>query len=350
MSKILKNLAYRIATGTGFCMVVANSLWRRRRLSILCYHGISLDDEHIWNPSLFITADHFRARLDRLLRGGYNVLPLGEALERLADGSLPPKAAAITFDDGNHDFFVHAAPALQELRLPATVYMTTYYSVFNRPVFDPMLSYVLWKGSGRVLNWPEPLRAGIVLTRQGRHAATEAISAFASAKGLSGAEKDELLAALAARLDVDYADLCRRGILHRMNLDELRAVAAQGIDLQLHTHRHCLPTHYDEFARELDENRSALRQATSQEFQHFCYPSGEYHVGAGDLLRRYGLLSATTCDPGLAACSTDPYYLPRYCDSTPTTSAGFEAWISGASALLHSILLCGHEKGMRREA
>src|SRR5580765_1776601 len=86
---------------------IARSSWRQRRLLVLCYHGVSLGDEHEWNPRLFVTPDFLRRRFELLRRGGYRVLPLEEATRKLRSGTLPPKSVAITFDDGFHDF--HAA-------------------------------------------------------------------------------------------------------------------------------------------------------------------------------------------------------------------------------------------------
>ena len=331
MLHALKQIAYYTAARSRISTLIANSEWRKKRLSILCYHGLSLDDEHIWNPGLFMTGQNFRSRIVWLRRSGYNILPLGESVERLANGTLPARAVAITFDDGNYDFLVNAAPVLQEFSVPATVYMTTYYSAFNRPVFDPMLSYLLWKASGKTLSGPEPLRAGVLLNKEGRSFAWKAISGYALQAGLSGADKDGLLHDIAARLGLDYDSICARRILHRMNPDEVSACAGMGVDIQLHTHRHRVPREEDEFVRELEDNRIALCGIGHAEFKHFCYPSGVYYPESKDYLRNYGLVSATTCDPGLASPSTDPYYLPRFCDSTVTPYSVFDAWNSGAS-------------------
>ena len=139
---MLRGLA--LAEASGFSRALSASAWRRRRLLILCYHGVSKYDEYEW-ASLYIAADTFRRRMQILKDHGCNVLPLAEALTRLRDGTLPDRAVAITFDDGLHDYYSVAFPILESFGFPATLYLTTYYVEFNRPVFDPMCSYMLWK-------------------------------------------------------------------------------------------------------------------------------------------------------------------------------------------------------------
>jgi len=68
---------------------VASSRWRRDRLLILCYHGVSLADEHEWSD-VHISAERFQQRLETLRRSGATVLPLGDALHQLQVGELPP--------------------------------------------------------------------------------------------------------------------------------------------------------------------------------------------------------------------------------------------------------------------
>jgi CelD/BcsL family acetyltransferase involved in cellulose biosynthesis/peptidoglycan/xylan/chitin deacetylase (PgdA/CDA1 family) len=60
----------------------------------------------------------------RYLRRFATVVPLGPAMEALGAGrALPPRAVALTFDDGYKDHLEIAAPLLQEFGLPATFFL-----------------------------------------------------------------------------------------------------------------------------------------------------------------------------------------------------------------------------------
>src|SRR5437667_12551951 len=91
----------------------AESEWRRRRLLILCYHGVALQDEHEWDPGLFMTPAFLRRRFEILRDRRYMVLPLGEAVRNLRRGTLPPRSVVLTFDDGFHNFYPAAVPMLE---------------------------------------------------------------------------------------------------------------------------------------------------------------------------------------------------------------------------------------------
>src|SRR3546814_13482088 len=71
-----------------------------------------------------------------LAHAGHPVLPLAEAVERFRAGTLPPGATAITIDDGWHGTYRHMLPTLEAHRLPATIYVTTYFAERQYPVFD----------------------------------------------------------------------------------------------------------------------------------------------------------------------------------------------------------------------
>ena len=96
----LKTALFACANAAGVSGCFANTAWRCRRLLILCYHGVSLGDEHQWNPTLYISPRTLSRRLDALRRLGCSVLSLSEAIDRLYETSLPKRAVVLTFDDG----------------------------------------------------------------------------------------------------------------------------------------------------------------------------------------------------------------------------------------------------------
>jgi peptidoglycan/xylan/chitin deacetylase (PgdA/CDA1 family) len=330
----MKTLAIQTMRVSGVSALVLGSAWRRRRLLILGYHGISLDDEHLWNPGLYMPPDLLRRRLDALRRSRANVLPLGEALESLWKGSLPPRSVVITFDDGSYDFYRQACPLLAEFGFPATAYVSTYYVDFNRPVYNTMVSYLLWKGLGRRLEWPEVLAAPRVLAPESLAETVCAFRAHATARAFSAPEKDALLAELAGRLDLDYERFCERRVLCLMNPSELREVAKMGMDVELHTHRHRSYRKRELFVAELEENRARILAATGRRAEHFCYPSGASLPVFAEWLSACGVRSGTTSVPGLASRASNRWFLPRLLDASNIPDAVFAAWVSGVGAWL----------------
>jgi peptidoglycan/xylan/chitin deacetylase (PgdA/CDA1 family) len=339
MLKRLKQATLQQSRRLGLTALVAQSNWRRRRLLILCYHGISLDDEHEWHPSLFMSPEHFRERLDVLRSGRYTVLPLADAVPMLLEGRLPPKAVAITFDDGNYDFYARAHPILKTFGYPVTLYLTTYYCRDQRPVFDMVCSYILWKGRGRELDGAgivgEP---GMLSLRSDaeREVVFARIYRHVRAAGLSADDKDEVARRLAARLQVDYERILARRIVHLMTPQEVCEVAREGVDVQMHTHRHATPRDRAQFLREIRDNRREIAAmiGNGEAVVHFCYPSGDYDVRFFPWLREEGVETATTCRAALASRRSNPLLLPRVLDSSTLSIVEFEAWLSGLAPFL----------------
>jgi peptidoglycan/xylan/chitin deacetylase (PgdA/CDA1 family) len=321
------------ARSAGLDALLLRSAWRRKRLLILCYHGVSLDDEHRWS-GLYVSPEHFRRRLEILERERCAVLPLDSAVRALREGTLPERAVTITFDDGFHDFYAAAWPALREFGFPATVYLTTYYCFRNSPVFDPMCSYLLWKGRGRVLAFPEVLPEGVTVEDGTLRRIRDAIFRYCRERDLSADAKDALLRDLATKLGCDLDDLCRRRILHLMTPEECAEAAAGGVDLQLHTHRHRVSREREIFWKEIDDNRAALAKVLGREAVHFCYPCGFTLPEFPSWLAGRSVVSATTCNVGLAGPGDNALLLPRLLDLPHITDAEFRAWISGLAALL----------------
>jgi len=312
------------ANRLGITALVANSAWRRQRLLILCYHGISLRDEHVWNPGLYMDRRRFESRMEHLRTARCHVLSLGEGLDRLRRGELPERSVAVTFDDGWHDFHQVAMPILSRFEIPATVYLTTYYVGYNRPVFDTMLRYLLWSARGRALRL-----ASVIPITTPVPDPVAAIENHVRRASLGAAAKDELLAAVAKDLEIDYRALLEQRVLHLMNAGEVKAAAQAGIDIQLHTHRHRVSRDASQFAREILENRDKIRSITGLKPDHFCYPGGNFLPQYDSWLNDLEVVSATTCEARLCQTRDNLRFLPRILDSERMTQAEFEAWVAG---------------------
>jgi peptidoglycan/xylan/chitin deacetylase (PgdA/CDA1 family) len=335
MRRQVKLGVLRLAAASGVSHFLRDSSWRRQRLLILCYHGVARYDEHEWSPGLYITAERLRRRMQLLVQERCSVLPLAEATERLQNGTLPPRAVTITFDDGFHDFYSMAFPIIESFGFPVTLYLTTYYVGYNRPIFNLMCSYLLWKGRlQQSLHWPEVLRGSFALDSGGRQAATAAIIEFGLSHKLSGCEKDALLERLAQRLEIDYQDLCQKRLLCLITPEEAKSLAARGVDLEYHTHRHRVYRGRERFVAELDDNRRRLETYTTNPPQHFCYPSGVYLPEHLKYLAAYGIRSATTCLHGLCTAHTHSLLLPRVLDMMGVSELEFRSWLAGTAAFL----------------
>ncbi|MGE3841299.1 MAG: polysaccharide deacetylase family protein [Vicinamibacterales bacterium] len=334
MKRVLRQQIVQTFGRAGGFRQFARTGYRSSRLSILCYHGISIKDEHQWNSNMFLSQEQFRSRLQILRSLNCEVLSLDDAVRRLYSGTLPDRAVSLTFDDGNVDFLQRALPVLQEFRMPATVYWTTFYAGRMEPVFPFVGSYIAWRSGAHSYELPNSDGRGSrhfdITTPAGRSEVARALGDFATARGYGPTEKAELLRTFSTELRVDFEALKAERILQIMTPEEARLVHRAGIDVQLHTHRHRTPDDKALFLRELDDNRRVILETLGKNAEHFCYPSGVVKGQYLPWLTEARVISATTCEPGLASRKSLPLALPRWVDSAATSEAEFESWVSGA--------------------
>lgn len=307
----------------------------RNKLNILAYHGFSYCDEHRYRPKLFLTPYTFEKRLKSIKSNNFKVLSLSEGIDRLYNDTLPHNSIVITIDDGFHSVAELAAPLLKKYELPATVYVTTYYHTKGSPIFKLLIRYMIWKS-----NIDEQTAAGIL---------TQLIEADLPPDKLRNAikycetnfsepERISLSKAFAEKLGHDYEKLADSSILSIMNKPELKKMKEQGIDIQLHTHRHRMPLNPNRLSAEITENRAILEPITGVALNHICYPCGIWDAQQWDTLKKLNIISATTCEPGLNSPDINPLALNRFLDSECCPQIEFEAELFGYKDLLRSIV------------
>jgi peptidoglycan/xylan/chitin deacetylase (PgdA/CDA1 family) len=340
--RALKRTFLRVCAALGLLRLT--SMLFARHLQILCYHGFQLADECHFRPQLFISADTFLGRLQHLVREGFVVLPLDEALTRMWNGTLPHRSLAITIDDGFKSTLSVAAPLLLRFHLPATVYVTTYYMEKNVPVFRLAMQYLFWRASARPLDQVTLEQLAALDSQLAKvtpsYAAVQHLAWYLIRKGEalpSERERQSLLREV-GRILADTICLDELQSLSIMSGEEVCLLGRQGFDIQLHTHRHRFPSHDRSIAcQEIVQNQSRLEAITGRRARHFCYPSGIFASSQWTWLQELGIESATTCLSGLNTARTPRYALRRFLDSEDISFIEFEAELAGFSEFLRRV-------------
>jgi SAM-dependent methyltransferase/peptidoglycan/xylan/chitin deacetylase (PgdA/CDA1 family) len=306
----------------------------RNGLRIICYHGFAVADEYKFRSKLFIRGELFRRRIEYLRRKRYPILPLGEAVQALGEGRLPPCATVVTMDDGWRGTYCIGLPLIQEFRIPVTLYVSTYYIEHPMPVFPVALSYLFWRTTASKVELPRGLGTYALSTQaEEADAAAEKFGAR-----LPPADRLCFLREVAKALDVSYDEIENQQLFLTLDEQQLRELAEAGVDIQLHSHRHEWPLDdRNTVEREIGENRRFLERLVTHPLEHFCYPSGVFGLHQGEWLAALGVRSATTIEPGLNYPETSPFALRRLMDGHPVSDVDFEAEISGFMEIVRAL-------------
>lgn len=279
----------------------------RARLAILMYHRVLTMPDALTGE---VHASDFDVQM-RALRECFNVLPLAEATERLANGTLPSRSVAITFDDGYADNALVAVPILKAHRLHATFFVADGYLNGGRMFNDTVIEAVR-RARGPMLELsvaglPPALPVGSVAEKQ---AAVARI--LGSVKYFEPEQRRAVVAQIAHAAGAPLPhDLM-------MNDGQVRGLVDAGMDVGGHTINHPILKSVDlETARrEIEGNRRALGNLLGRRPDLFAYPNGapgkDYAYAHTQLVREAGYKAAVTTSWGTARSGCDAYQLPRF--------------------------------------
>ena len=321
-----------------------------QRLVILMYHGVEAQAVSLpcWHV---IDVATFRRQVEYLGRH-FNVLPLEEALERLQTGTLPERAAALTFDDGTRNLATVAAPVLRSKGVPATVFLTTG-SMYSG---DPLWTDRLWLAFARTTVPDVDLTAiGLQVHSLRSIADRGAVYAVAAArlKDLPDAERitqvDSLTAMLGRGGEADA------GPFQMLSWDEARALSRDAdVTLQPHSVTHPILSHCSDakVKYEVDESCAAVERETGCTPTVFAYPNGraqDFDERAKAAVRARGIGWALAGDLGIADRNSDPLALPRVAIGNNLSFARFWLKLSMARWRNAALPLRDSTPGRKRE-
>jgi peptidoglycan/xylan/chitin deacetylase (PgdA/CDA1 family) len=280
---------------------------RGARLTILMYHRVLDAPDPLTGE---VHAQDFDLQM-RAMREYFTVLPLREGVDRLASGTLPPRAAAITFDDGYADNALVALPILKNHGLHATFFIADGYlnggRMFNDTVIEALRrtrSPVIELG---LPGLPAQLPAGSMEEKR---------AALGRILGVVKYIEPEARTVVAERI-ASLAGTALPGDL-MMTTEQVRDLARAGMDIGGHTVNHPILKSVDlEVARrEIEVNRRSLGAITGSDPELFAYPNGvpgqDYAYAHAQLVREAGYKAAVSTSWGAADAGCDPYQLPRF--------------------------------------
>ena len=277
------------------------------KLSILIFHRV------LPLPDPLLPDEPDVARYDQIMlwiRNWFNVLPLDEAVTRLKSGTLPARAAAITFDDGYADNLLHAAPILKKHELPATFFIATGFLDGGIMWNDRVIEAVRNANCTSISAKPLGLDTLAISTSAEKLAALNCL--LPAIKHLPPEKRHDMVDLV---VDACGADLPSDLMLTKDQLVELRDI---GMGIGAHTVSHPILTRLksDAAQSEIGDSRDYLKSILRQHIPLFAYPNGKFSADYGvehtRIARSLGFSAALTTTPGVSRSGTDPFQLPRF--------------------------------------
>ncbi len=245
----------------------------RNKLLVVMYHGITLNT---YNPLVWthLPVCKFKKQL-HFLKEHYSIVSL-EQVEKALDGNtvLPPNAAMITFDDGYMNNYEVAFPVLQEMKIPATIFLTVGRIGSNRPLWFDELYLLLHSRGSDEIDVPFINEDVSDLFKSGRTWDAYWFTAEALKRcGVNTRENylNQLRKAVIPDDSSKYADFCLLG------WDDVFKMRDSGlISFGVHTASHRILTELarDEWEPEIKAPRIALEKLLGTPVRAFCFPNG----------------------------------------------------------------------------
>ncbi len=278
---------------------------RRGSLVILIFHRVLPEPDPLLADEP--DATRFTAQM-RVVRELFNVLSLSEAIERLGNGSLPPRAACITFDDGYADNVEVAAPILHAQALPATFFIATGF-IGGRAMWNDIVIETVRRVPAR-FDLSE-LGYGILECADVRARARAIDGLLSQLKYLEPLERLRRIGQIQQLAGVQIpTDLM-------MTEAQLRRLAGYGMEIGAHTVNHPILSSVDaRIARtEISASRVELERILARPVRLFAYPNGRPGKDFGNehvaMVRELGFAGAVSTGWGRASATTDVLQLPR---------------------------------------
>ena len=279
----------------------------RARLSVLIFHRV------LQEPDPLFPGEMHARRFDQIcgwLASWFKVLALDDAVARLKTGTLPARAACITFDDGYADNYHVALPILKRHGLSATFFIATGFLNGGRMWNDTIIESV------RLSKAPVLDLSSLGLGHHCIESVNEKTAAIANLIGQIKYRPSQERITITERL-AQLAKVWPPEDL-MMTSREAKAMRHAGMQIGAHTVNHpILARVTDDLARqEIEDSKIFLEQLLSERVGLFAYPNGkpgeDYSQQTVAVARNLGFDAAVSTQWGASCMGSDLFQIKRF--------------------------------------
>lgn len=280
---------------------------KNARLSILIYHRV------LEKPDLLLGGDGDISTFDlhlKYLTRHFKVLSLHEAVQRLKDGTLPSRAACITFDDGYADNAEIALPILQKYGVPATFFIAAGF-IEGGMMWNDRVIETVRLAPGHSINLVElGLGNYDISTLEQRRKSL--FSLIETLKYQPYADRMEKVQKINELIPVDLP------VNFMMTAQQIQTLHRTGMEIGGHTVNHPILARLEaqQAYKEIVKGKEILESIIDAPVRYFAYPNGkpdqDYYVEHAAMLKKIGFEAAVSTTWGAANGFSDLFQLPRF--------------------------------------
>jgi len=285
--------------------------------AIFLLHGVVANhNEDVRNYNRkHVEAEYFYDLLNNLVQSGGNPVSMDDILAAKNNHTLLPKRSfAVTFDDGFENNLSVATPILEQLSVPATIYITTKFVDQNYMSWIDRIEWAVSTTAVKEFHLPWSGDVSI-------HSPMEKIQVLeeirAKVKSSPNINPNNLADQIQNSLKLTKTVSLNDQLNKKLSWDQVKLLSLNElITIGAHTYSHQILSHLDDelLHYEITNPINTIQKHTQKEVHHFSYPEGLSHhftPRCVTALKTAGILICPTAIQGVNDNQTDLFYLNR---------------------------------------
>lgn len=274
-------------SGLSGMLLSFSSYLKHPKFLILMYHRVSMPSHN--SEYLAVPADAFEQHI-KFIRDNFRIVSMEDGLKALDEDTSRDIYAAINFDDGYMDNYLHGFPVLKKYGVPATIFLTTDFI-----------------GKEHLFWWDEVFK---IISSSDTNGMDKLNAAECINFSLRAKPEHEIRAVI-GKLKEHFRVSKDIDPIKMLEWEQIKEMAESGIDFGSHTktHRDLSILSDKEVLEELTGSKREIEHGLGKEIGGFSYPFGTFDERVKSLSVKAGFRYARTTLKGFNHRDIDRFLL-----------------------------------------